>query len=42
MALAAVGAPLPSTIAGALMAGAYVLGLPAAQAMTARRLRAVR
>jgi hypothetical protein len=42
LALAAAGAPLPSTIAGALMASAYVLGLPAAQEMTARRLRAVR
>jgi len=40
VALAAAGAPLPSTIAGALMAGAYVAGLPAAQEITARRLRA--
>jgi hypothetical protein len=38
--LAAVGSPLPSTIAGAAMAGAYLAGLPAAQQMTARRLRA--
>ena len=42
LALDAAGAPLPSTIAGALMAGAYLAGLPAAQEMTARRLRAVR
>ena len=42
LALGAVGAPLPSTIAGVLMAGAYVAGLPAAQEMTARRLRAGR
>jgi hypothetical protein len=42
LALAAAGAPLPSTIAGVLMAGAYVAGLPAAQEMTARRLRAGR
>jgi hypothetical protein len=42
LALDAAGAPLPSTIAGVLMAGAYVAGLPAAQEMTARRLRAGR
>jgi len=42
LALAAVGTPLPSTTAGAFMAGAYVAGLPAAQEMTARRLRAGR
>ena len=40
MALGAVGAPLPSTLAGLLMAGAYAAGLPAAQQMTARRLLA--
>ena len=40
--LAAVGTPLPSTIAGVLMAGAYVAGLPAAHEMTTRRLRAGR
>jgi hypothetical protein len=38
--LAAAGAAMPSTIAGVLMAGAYVSGLPRAQQMTARRLRA--
>jgi hypothetical protein len=38
--LAAAGAAMPSTIAGVLMAGAYVAGLPRAQQMTARRLRA--
>jgi hypothetical protein len=37
--LAAAAAPLPSTVAGVLMAGAYAAGLPAAQRMTARRLR---
>jgi hypothetical protein len=38
VALDAAGAPLPSTLAGLLMAGAYAAGLPAAQQMTARRL----
>ena len=38
--LDAAGAPLPSTVAGVLMAGAYVGGLPAAHQMTTRRLRA--
>jgi len=38
--LAAVGAPLPSTIAGVLMAAAYAAGLPAAYGMTTRRLLA--
>ena len=42
LALDAAGAPLPSTIAGVLMAGAYAAGLPAAHQMTARRLRAGR
>jgi hypothetical protein len=42
LALAAAGAPLPSSIAGVLMAGAYVAGLPAAHQMTTRRLRAAR
>src|SRR5882724_1615847 len=37
MALGAAGAPLPSTLAGLLMAGAYAAGLPLAQQMTARR-----
>jgi len=40
--LGAAGAPLPSTIAGVLMAGAYAAGLPAAHQMTTRRLRAGR
>ena len=40
MALGAAGAPLPSTLAGLLMAGAYAAGLPLAQQMTARRLLA--
>jgi hypothetical protein len=40
--LAAAGTPLPSTIAGVLMAGAYAAGLPAAYGMTTRRLRAER
>jgi hypothetical protein len=40
LALAAAGSPLPSTIAGAAMAAAFLAGLPAAQEMTARRLRA--
>jgi hypothetical protein len=40
--LAAAGAPLPSTIAGVLMAGAFVAGLPAAHQMTMRLLRAER
>jgi len=39
LALGAAGAPLPSTISGVLMAGAYVSLLPAVQAATARRLR---
>jgi hypothetical protein len=38
VALDAAGAPLPSTLAGLLMAGVYAAGLPAAQQMTARRL----
>ena len=38
--LGAAGAPLPSTLAGVLMAGAYAAGLPAAQQMTARRILA--
>jgi hypothetical protein len=42
VALGAAGSPLPSTIAGVLMAGAYAAGLPAAHQMTARRLRAER
>ena len=42
MALGAAGAPLPSTLAGLLMAGAYAAGLPVAQQMTARRLLAAR
>jgi hypothetical protein len=42
LALAAAGAPLPSTIAGVLMAGAYAAGLPAAYGMTTRRLLAGR
>jgi hypothetical protein len=37
-ALDAAGAPAPSTLAGLLMAGAYAVGLPLAQRMTARRL----
>jgi hypothetical protein len=40
LALGAAGAPLPSTLAGLLMAAAYTAGLPAAQQMTARRLLA--
>jgi hypothetical protein len=40
LALTAAGAPLPSTVAGVLMAGAYAAGLPAAQAATAQRLLA--
>ena len=39
LALAAAGAPLPSTLAGVLMAAAYVAGLPAAHQLTTRRLR---
>jgi len=39
LALAAAGAPLPSTISGVLMASAYVLLLPTAQAATAQRLQ---
>jgi hypothetical protein len=42
MALGAAGAPLPSTLAGLLMSGAYAAGLPLAQQMTARRLLAAR
>ena len=42
IALGAAGAPLPSTLAGLLMAAAYAAGLPAAQQMTARRLLAAR
>jgi hypothetical protein len=38
IALGTAGAPLPSTLAGLLMAAAYAAGLPAAQQMTARRL----
>jgi hypothetical protein len=38
VALDAAGAPAPSTLAGLLMAGAYAVGLPLAQRMTARRL----
>ena len=38
--LGAAGAPLPSTLAGLVMAAAYAGGLPAAQQMTARRLLA--
>jgi hypothetical protein len=36
------GAPLPSTVAGVLMAGAYAAGLPTAHAMSTRRLLAGR
>jgi hypothetical protein len=36
------GAPLPSTVAGVLMAAAYAAGLPAAHAMSTRRLQAGR
>ena len=32
------GAPLPGTLAGLLMVGVYLAGLPVAQQMTARRL----
>ena len=42
LALTAAGAPLPSTIAGVLMAGTYAAGLHAAQGATAQRLRAGR
>src|SRR5260370_37364653 len=42
MALGAAGAPLPSTLAGLLMAGAYAAGLPLAQQMTPRRPLAAR
>jgi hypothetical protein len=38
LALDAAGAPVPSTLTGLLMAGAYAAGLPLAQQMTARRL----
>jgi hypothetical protein len=41
IALDSVGAPLPSTLAGLLMAGVFAAGLPAAQLMTARRLAAL-
>jgi uncharacterized membrane protein HdeD (DUF308 family) len=40
--LTAAGAPLPSTIAGVLLAGAYAAGLPSAHQMTTRRLQAGR
>jgi|SRR5689334_3195873 hypothetical protein len=40
VALGAAGAPLPSTLAGVVMASVYVAGLPLAQRMTGRRLRA--
>jgi hypothetical protein len=40
--LDAAGAPLASTIAGVLMAGAYAAGLPTAHQMTTQRLRAGR
>jgi hypothetical protein len=42
LALGAAGAPLPSTIAGVVMAGAYVAGLATAQQVTARRLAEAR
>lgn len=42
MAFGAIGAPLPSTLAGVLMAGVYAAALPVAQQMTARRLLAAR
>ncbi len=42
LALTAAGAPLPSSIAGVLMAGTYAAGLPAAHQMTVRRLLAGR
>jgi hypothetical protein len=42
LALTAVGAPLPSSIAGVLMVAAYAAGLPAAHQVTARRLMAGR
>ena len=42
LALDAAGAPLPSTIAGGLMAGTYLAELPAAHRMTTHRLRAGR
>jgi hypothetical protein len=38
VALDVAGAPLPSTLAGLLMAGVYAAGLPAALQMTVRRL----
>jgi hypothetical protein len=40
VALDAAGAPLPSTLAGVVMAAVYAAGLPLAQRMTARRLQA--
>jgi hypothetical protein len=40
VALGAADAPLPSTLAGLVTAGVYAAGLPLAQRMTARRLRA--
>ncbi|HEV2372815.1 MAG TPA: hypothetical protein VGS19_11660 [Streptosporangiaceae bacterium] len=40
LALDAAGAPLPSTIAGVVMAATYAAGLPRAYGMTTRRLRA--
>ena len=42
MAFGAAGAPLPSTLAGVLMAGVYAAALPVTQQMTARRLLAAR
>lgn len=40
--LGAAGAPLPSTLAGIVMAGVYAAGLPLAQRMTAQRLQPAR
>src|SRR5262249_10084861 len=40
--LTVVGAPLPSTISGVLMAVAYMAGLPTAHRMSVRRLQAGR
>jgi len=40
VAFGAAGAPLPSTLAGLLTAAVYAAGLPLAQRMIARRLRA--
>lgn len=39
VALGAAGAPLPSTLAGVVMAAVYAAGLPLVQRMTARRLQ---